>query len=128
MLEADDGELTVLETNVIPGLTETSLLPQAADAAGIDFDTLVSADPGQRVHALSRRLGIPCREILGRDLVEELLELLDDVLGLLDVVLELDRGLGDDLLGGEDRGAGSARRARSRRWDASRSPARGRSR
>jgi D-alanine-D-alanine ligase len=27
---------------VIPGLTETSLLPQAADAAGIDFDTLVA--------------------------------------------------------------------------------------
>ena len=29
-----DGELTVLETNTIPGLTETSLLPQAAEAAG----------------------------------------------------------------------------------------------
>ena len=35
------GELTVLETNVIPGLTETSLLPQAAEAAGIGFDELV---------------------------------------------------------------------------------------
>jgi D-alanine-D-alanine ligase len=42
MLEEESGELTVLETNVIPGLTETSLLPQAADAAGIDFDTLVA--------------------------------------------------------------------------------------
>jgi len=31
----------VLELNTIPGLTETSLLPQAAEAAGIDFDTLV---------------------------------------------------------------------------------------
>jgi D-alanine-D-alanine ligase len=31
----------VLETNVVPGMTETSLLPQAADAAGIDFDELV---------------------------------------------------------------------------------------
>jgi D-alanine-D-alanine ligase len=41
MLDEDSGELTVLETNVIPGLTETSLLPQAADAAGIDFDALV---------------------------------------------------------------------------------------
>jgi D-alanine-D-alanine ligase len=40
MLEADSGELWVLETNVVPGLTETSLLPQAADAAGIDFDAL----------------------------------------------------------------------------------------
>ena len=36
-----DGELTVLEVNLIPGLTETSLLPQAAEAAGISFDELV---------------------------------------------------------------------------------------
>jgi D-alanine-D-alanine ligase len=41
MLERDSGELWVLETNAIPGFTETSLLPQAADAAGIDFDELV---------------------------------------------------------------------------------------
>ena len=37
----EDGELYVLEANAVPGLTETSLLPQAADAAGIDFDALV---------------------------------------------------------------------------------------
>jgi len=36
-----DGELTVLEANPIPGLTETSLLPQAAEAAGLSFDELV---------------------------------------------------------------------------------------
>jgi D-alanine-D-alanine ligase len=36
-----DGELTVLEANPIPGLTDTSLLPQAAEAAGIGFDELV---------------------------------------------------------------------------------------
>jgi D-alanine-D-alanine ligase len=42
MFEEETGELTVLETNVIPGLTETSLLPQAADAAGIGFDELVA--------------------------------------------------------------------------------------
>jgi D-alanine-D-alanine ligase len=36
-----DGGLHVLEANVIPGLTETSLLPQAADAAGISFDALI---------------------------------------------------------------------------------------
>ena len=42
MLEEETGQLTVLETNVGPGLTETSLLPLAADAAGIDFDELVS--------------------------------------------------------------------------------------
>ena len=41
MLDAD-GELTVLEANPIPGLTETSLLPQAAEAAGITFDQLVA--------------------------------------------------------------------------------------
>jgi len=40
MLDAA-GELHVLESNPIPGLTETSLLPQAAEAAGIDFDQLV---------------------------------------------------------------------------------------
>ena len=41
MLDRASGELLVLECNSIPGLTETSLLPQAADAAGIDFDELV---------------------------------------------------------------------------------------
>jgi D-alanine-D-alanine ligase len=41
MLEESTGELFVLEANAIPGLTETSLLPQAADAAGITFDALV---------------------------------------------------------------------------------------
>jgi D-alanine-D-alanine ligase len=41
MLDADSRDLWVLETNVVPGMTETSLLPQAADAAGIGFDELV---------------------------------------------------------------------------------------
>ncbi|MDX6682105.1 MAG: D-alanine-D-alanine ligase [Solirubrobacteraceae bacterium] len=41
MLDAAGGELFVLEANAIPGLTDTSLLPQAADAAGIDFDELI---------------------------------------------------------------------------------------
>ena len=40
MLDAA-GDLSVLEANPIPGLTETSLLPQAAEAAGISFDELV---------------------------------------------------------------------------------------
>ena len=35
------GDLSVLEANPIPGLTETSLLPQAAEAAGVSFDELV---------------------------------------------------------------------------------------
>jgi D-alanine-D-alanine ligase len=42
MLETDSGELWVLEANVVPGLTETSLLPQAADADGIGFDELIA--------------------------------------------------------------------------------------
>ena len=37
----ETGELTVLEVNAIPGLTDTSLLPMAADAAGIGFDELI---------------------------------------------------------------------------------------
>jgi D-alanine-D-alanine ligase len=35
------GELWVLEANSVPGLTDTSLLPQAAEAAGVGFDELV---------------------------------------------------------------------------------------
>ncbi len=41
MLEDETGELFVLEANAIPGMTETSLFPQAADAAGIAFEELV---------------------------------------------------------------------------------------
>jgi D-alanine-D-alanine ligase len=41
MLEREGEHLFVLETNAIPGLTETSLLPQASDAAGIGFDELI---------------------------------------------------------------------------------------
>ena len=41
MLESATGELTLLEANAIPGLTETSLLPQAAEAAGISFAAFV---------------------------------------------------------------------------------------
>lgn len=48
MLAEDDSELHVLELDVIPGLTETSLLPQAADAAGISFDELI----GRILHAV----------------------------------------------------------------------------
>jgi D-alanine-D-alanine ligase len=41
MCERDSDELFVLEANAIPGLTPTSLLPQAAEAAGVEFDQLV---------------------------------------------------------------------------------------
>ena len=36
-----DGEIYVLETNTIPGMTETSLYPQAAKAVGIAFGELL---------------------------------------------------------------------------------------
>jgi len=40
MILGPDGPI-VLEINPIPGLTETSLFPQAADAAGLGFDEVV---------------------------------------------------------------------------------------
>jgi len=42
MLEESTGELTLLEANAIPGLTDTSLLPLAAEAAGISFEDLIA--------------------------------------------------------------------------------------
>ena len=41
MLDRASGALSVLEANAIPWLTETSLLPQAAEAHGLGFDALV---------------------------------------------------------------------------------------
>ena len=41
MAERGTDELFVLEANTVPGLTETSLLPQAAEAAGISFEELI---------------------------------------------------------------------------------------
>jgi D-alanine-D-alanine ligase len=41
MLDWETNELYVLEADPVPGLTETSLLPQAADAVGIGFDELI---------------------------------------------------------------------------------------
>ena len=35
-----DGEPVVLEVNTLPGMTETSLLPKAAAAAGISYPDL----------------------------------------------------------------------------------------
>lgn len=40
IIVADGGEPVVLEVNTIPGMTETSLLPKSAAAAGMDFDAL----------------------------------------------------------------------------------------
>lgn len=41
MILAEDGQLYILETNTIPGMTPTSLLPQAAGVAGLDFTALI---------------------------------------------------------------------------------------
>lgn len=41
MILSKDGKLYVLEINTIPGMTETSLLPQAAKASGISFAKLL---------------------------------------------------------------------------------------
>ncbi len=41
MIVADSGEIYVIETNTIPGMTPTSLLPQAAKAFGLDFSQLL---------------------------------------------------------------------------------------
>lgn len=40
MIVDKGGQASVLEVNTLPGMTETSLLPKAAAAAGIDFDEL----------------------------------------------------------------------------------------
>lgn len=42
MILTSDGSLYLLETNTIPGMTPTSLFPQAAAAAGLDFTGLIS--------------------------------------------------------------------------------------
>lgn len=36
----ENGEPVVLEVNTLPGMTETSLLPKAAAAAGLDYPSL----------------------------------------------------------------------------------------
>lgn len=41
MILSPDGSLCILETNTIPGMTPTSLLPQAAAASGLDFSALI---------------------------------------------------------------------------------------
>lgn len=50
ILFSAEGQLSVLEINTIPGMTETSLLPKAAGAAGMDFATLC-----ERIAVLSLR-------------------------------------------------------------------------
>jgi D-alanine-D-alanine ligase len=53
LLLPKEGEPTVLEINTIPGMTEASLLPEAAAAAGIDYPELCV-----RIIELSRKRGV----------------------------------------------------------------------
>jgi D-alanine-D-alanine ligase len=62
LMLGEGDELAVLEANPVPGLTETSLLPQAAEAAGIPFDELIGQilEPTLRPQGASpRRLSSP---------------------------------------------------------------------
>ncbi len=53
MMVADNGDIVLLETNTIPGMTPTSLLPQAAAVHGLDFGALIDLLINQ---ALSRNI------------------------------------------------------------------------
>jgi D-alanine-D-alanine ligase len=48
---ADDGEIVLLEVNTMPGMTATSLFPEAASAHGVPFDKLCD----RLVHAAKQR-------------------------------------------------------------------------
>ncbi|MBW1865559.1 MAG: D-alanine--D-alanine ligase [Deltaproteobacteria bacterium] len=56
IMQAD--EIYILETNTIPGMTATSLLPQAAVAAGISFSELLDRliNLGMERHQLKRKI------------------------------------------------------------------------
>src|SRR5690606_41427531 len=41
VMQDGDGRFWLLEVNTVPGMTSHSLVPMAAQAAGIDFQTLV---------------------------------------------------------------------------------------
>lgn len=64
ILSHADGELYVLETNTIPGMTPTSLFPQAARAAGLEFPALLDrlvalALEDHQARAVRRPSGLP---------------------------------------------------------------------
>ena len=48
------GRVWVLEVNTIPGMTPTSLLPDAARAAGLSFDDLVLKIVQLSIHSRGR--------------------------------------------------------------------------
>jgi D-alanine-D-alanine ligase len=58
LLRRQDNRPFVLEINTLPGMTETSLLPKAAAAAGIGFDALCS-----RMVTMALARAAVCREV-----------------------------------------------------------------
>jgi D-alanine-D-alanine ligase len=54
-----DDEIYVLETNTIPGMTATSLFPQAAAAAGLDFTRLLDRLIELSLEGRSERRSVP---------------------------------------------------------------------
>lgn len=57
VMRAADGDFYLLEVNTVPGMTDHSLVPMAAKAAGLDFDQLVS-----RILAAAIASGSPAAE------------------------------------------------------------------
>jgi D-alanine-D-alanine ligase len=55
ILIAPDGELSVLEINTIPGMTETSLLPKAAAVVGLSFSELCEHIAGLSLRRFSSK-------------------------------------------------------------------------
>jgi D-alanine-D-alanine ligase len=53
-----EGDIYVLETNTIPGMTATSLLPQSANAAGYSFTALLDRLIELGMQAHGRRHGV----------------------------------------------------------------------
>jgi D-alanine-D-alanine ligase len=51
LIVGPEGTVTFLEVNVAPGCTETSLLPQAAEAAGLDLGEVFSVLVERAIHA-----------------------------------------------------------------------------
>ena len=49
LIVGHDGQVTFLEVNVAPGCTETSLLPQAVEAAGLDLGQVFQVLVGRAV-------------------------------------------------------------------------------
>jgi len=64
MIDAD-GRPFILETNTLPGMTATSLLPKAAAAVGMGFDALVAELVRLGLEAQARRNGLPVQDAQG---------------------------------------------------------------